>query len=406
MAENHLLVRKIENGIVIDHIPPGKAISVLNLLKVDPQTRMVIASNVDSSKYGRKDMIKLEGKHLTSKEIHLISLVAPAATINHIENWRVKKKQQVRFPDAIEGVLKCRDPTCVTNEQYTDTLTKFIVVRSHDLEKSIFKCSECGSVLYYNEVIEFLSTNPAVSGALVSREILEKTFLELLLRKGAVRIARNPNEFFVFKSGRKSPNFINMGALTDGESLAKIKWVFASFVALLLEEEKLQDFDFVFGLAYKGINLAVLTCEGLSELFGMKKRYLYDRKEEKAYADKEMDRIIVGSGYFVPGGKILMVDDVITTGGAKMEALDKLKVLGEHKVVGLVLAVDRQEKMGDAVRVEDKSAVENLKETFGLNVHSILTMKRIFDLVKDHLSEDMKQSWIDYYGRYGAAQLS
>lgn len=405
MTQNQLLVRKIENGIVIDHIPAEKAFSVLKLLKINPRMRMVIASNMDSSKYGKKDMIKLEGKYLTSREINLISLIAPTATINRIENWEVKDKQQVKFPDTIEGIFKCRNPACVTNDKLTETKTKFTVVRPDDIERTIFKCSYCDSLLYYNEAIEFLMTNPTIVGGLVSKETIERTFLDVLIKKGALRIAPNINELFVFKSGRKSPNFINMGALTDGESLAKIKWAFASFVALLLEEEKLEDFDFVFGPAYKGINLTVLTCEGLNELFGMKKRYLFDRKEEKTYADKAMDQVIVGAGYFKPGSKILMVDDVITTGGTKMEALEKLKVLGEHKVVGLILAVDRQEKMGDAVKVEDKSAVENLRDEFNLNVYSILTMQSIFNLVKESLSKEIKQAWIDYYKKYGAVQM-
>lgn len=405
MSQDQLLVRKIENGIVIDHIPAGKGFFVLKLLKIIPTTKIVVASNMYSTKYGKKDIIKLEGKYLTSKEIDLISLIAPTATINRIENWEVKEKHQVKTPDVIEGVLKCRNPACITNDKYSETKTKFDLIRSQDIERNTFKCSYCGALLYYNEAIEFLMASPAMVSGLVSREIIEKTFLDTLIKKGALRIAPNANELFVFKSGRKSPNFINTGALTDGESLSKIKWAFASFVALLLEEGKLEDFDFVFGPAYKGINLAVLTCEGLNELFGMEKRYLFDRKEEKTYADKTMEQIIVGAGYFKPGSKILMVDDVITTGGTKLEALEKLKSLGEHKVVGLVLAVDRQEKMGDAVSVEGKSAVENLRDEFNLNVHSILNIQSIFNLVRESLSGEIKQAWIDYYKRYGAVQL-
>jgi len=405
MAEKKLLVGKIENGIVIDHIPGGEALLVLKLLKPDPHIKMVIASNVDSSKYGKKDIIKLEGKYLTSKEINFISLVAPTATINHIENWELKSKQQVKFPSKIEGVFKCRNPSCSTNDEFAETKTNFSVIRSDDPKKTTFKCSQCESVLYYNEAIEFLKTNPSVIGGLVSRKTIAKVFLNLLIKKGALRISPNVNELFVFKSGRKSPNFINMGALTDGEALAKIKWAFASFVALLIEEGKLEDFDFVFGPAYKGINLAVLTCEGLNELFGMKKRYLFDRKEEKTYADKAMDAVIVGAGYFKPGGKILMVDDVITTGGAKIEALEKLKLLGEHKVVGIVIAVDRQEKMGDAKKVEDKSAVQNLEDNFGIKVFPILGMDVIFKLIEDTLSEEIKGNWTDYYKKYGTVQL-
>ena len=239
----------------------------------------------------------------------------------------------------------------------------------------------------------------------MSKSEIEKEFLELLLKKGGLRIAPNVQELFVFKSGRKSPNFINMGALTDGESLAKIKWVFGNFIGNLLREDKIEDFDFIFGPAYKGISLAALACEGLSELRGINKRYLYDRKEEKTYADKKMDQVIVGAGYFKPGDKILLIDDVITTGDTKLDAIEKLKVLGQYKVVGLVLAVDRQEKMGDAEHVEEKSAVQSIEQQFQLKVFSILNMETIYDLVKNEISDEIRKSWVAYYDKYGIVRF-
>lgn len=402
MTEKELLVRKIERGVVVDHIPQGKALTVLNILKPDASDKVVIALNVDSTKFGKKDIIKVEGKYLTSKEINFISLVAPMATINVIEDWKVKEKLKVKPPQVIEGIFKCPNLSCVTNAEYEPKPTKFKL--EYDLKNLKLQCMSCGSYLYSGTIMNLLE-NTSITGGLISQEKIEKTFLDVLLKKGALKIASNPKELFILKSGRPSTYFINIGALTDGESLSKIKWAFASYITLLRDEGKLEDFDFIFGPAYKGINLSVLSCEGLSELYGINKRYLYDRKEEKTYGDVSADKIIVGAGHFKQGQRILLIDDVVTTAETKTEALEKLKLLGDHKVVGLVLIVDRQEKMGDAEKIDERSATDFIDDEFGVKVFSILNTTTIFNLVKENIPREIKQCWIDYYDKYGAVKL-
>jgi len=407
VSDRQLLVRKIENGIVIDHIPAGKAFLVLKLLKLDPSARVLIALNVDSRHLGKKDLIKIEGTYLTSREIDLIGLVAPSATLNIIEDWKVKEKRLIRPPMKVEGIFRCPNPLCPSNSKYAPAKAIYKVETDDDIQATRLHCGLCGSVLYYGTVLENIDGESLTmeGGGLVSKEKIEQVFLDILIRKGALRLPPSPKEPFILKSGRHSPYFINLGALTDGESLAKVKWAFASYIALLLERGDIEDFDYVFGPSYKGISLATLACEGLNELYGVDKRYMYDRKEEKAYGDLSADRVIVGAGYFKQGQKILVVDDTITTGATKLETFEKLRLLGDHKIVGLVIAVDRQERMGDVENVEEKGAVENIQEELGLKVFAIENIKSIYGLIKDGLDEEMRRLWVDYYNRYGTVKL-
>ena len=407
MSDRQLLVSKIENGIVIDHIPAGKAFQVLRLLKVDPKARALIAQNVESRSHGAKDLIKIEGSYLTSKEIDLIALVAPSATLNVIEDWQVKDKRRILLPERIEGIFSCPNPLCPTNAEYTPPRTRFNVETDDGVESTKLRCTYCGSLLYYGSILDYINSDAfsLEGGGLVSRDKIEQVFLDILMKKGALRLPPNPDEPFILKSGRPSPYFVNLGALTDGESLAAVKWAFASYVVLLMEQGLLKDFDYVFGPSYKGISLATLTCEGLNELYGMDKRYMYDRKEEKEYGDLSADKVIVGAGYFKQGQRILIVDDTITTGTTKVESIEKLKLLGNHEVVGFIIAVDRQEKMGDTENIEENGAVQYLEEELGLKVFSIQNIQKIYGLIKDSLDEDMRRLWVDYYSKYGTEKL-
>jgi aspartate carbamoyltransferase regulatory subunit len=407
LSNKQLLVSKIENGIVIDHIPAGKAFRVLRLLKLPADARALIAQNVDSGSMGSKDLIKIEGTYLTSSEIDIIAFVAPDATLNIINDWQVKEKRIVSIPETLEGTFNCPNTLCPTNSRYGAPNTKFRVERGELLEETMLHCTFCGSITYYGTINDSIQNESfrIERRGLVSKGKIESEFLDVLIKGGALRFPTSPDQPFMLKSGRPSPYFVNLGALTDGESLGKLKWTFASYIALLIEEGEIPDFDYVFGPSYKGISLAALTCEGLNELYGMGKRYMYDRKEAKDYGDLTSDQVLVGAGYFKPGQRLLVVDDTITTGITKVETIEKLRMLGEHEVVGLVIAVDRQERLGDKDNVDDISAVQYLDDELGLKVHSIQNIETIYSLIKESLGEEMRGLWVEYYQRYGTVKL-
>ena len=407
MSNKQLLVSKIENGIVIDHIPAGRAFQVLRLLKLPADARALIAQNVVSGSMGGKDLIKIEGTYLTSSEIDVIAFVAPDATLNIISDWQVKEKRSIYIPETLEGTFNCPNTLCPTNARYGAPNTKFRVERGKQLEETKLHCTYCGSITYYGTIRDSIQSESfrIERRGLVSKSKIESVFLDVLIKGGALRFPPSPDQPFTLKSGRPSPYFVNLGALTDGESLGKLKWAFASYIALLVEEGEIPDFDYVFGPSYKGISLAALTCEGLNELYGMDKRYMYDRKEAKDYGDLSSDQVLVGAGYFKPGQRLLVVDDTITTGITKVETIEKLRMLGDHEVVGLVIAVDRQERLGDKDNVEDISAVQYLEQELGLKVHSIQNIGTIYGLIKESLSPEMRGLWLDYYRRYGTVKL-
>ncbi len=388
-----LLVQKIERGIVIDHITPCKGFLIYNIFNPDPDSTAVVAKNVPSKKYVRKDLVKIEGEYITSSLVNIIALISPTATINIIADWKVKTKERVKPPEEIVGVIDCRNPSCLSKGPNS----RFSVQFNPKLELTSLRCQYCDYIYYYEDVVKEIMQK-ASAGILVSRSRVQRELLTLLVKKGGLRY----HQEFRLKSGRISPYFINVGALNDGESLEKLRWIFASYIAILLKEGLIEDFDFVFGPAYKGINIASLTCEGLREYYGINKRFLYDRKEVKTYGDISMDSSIVGSEYFVEGQRILIVDDTITTGKTKIASMQRLAALGKHRVVGIIVAVDRQEISDE----DGVSAVEYLEKKLGVKIFCILPASTIYDMIKKELSPEEKKLWIEYYNKYGAVKLT
>jgi aspartate carbamoyltransferase regulatory subunit len=145
MSDNDLRVSRIKNGTVIDHIRGGYALDVINILGITGKEKrvMTIAVNVPSKRLGVKDIVKIEGKALNAEEVNRIALVAPRASINFIKNYQVLEKLEVKLPQTIEGIVKCGNPCCVSNNGEPVKPT-FHVVQDDPI---VLKCHYCGVTL-------------------------------------------------------------------------------------------------------------------------------------------------------------------------------------------------------------------------------------------------------------------
>ncbi|MCJ7713755.1 aspartate carbamoyltransferase regulatory subunit [Candidatus Bathyarchaeota archaeon] len=151
MSEKDLRVSKIKDGTVIDHISAGYALDVIKILGITGHEKRIItiAINIPSKDFKVKDIVKIEGRALNSQEVNRIALVAPHASINIIQNYSVVKKLEVKLPKIIEGIIKCINPSCVSNSN-EPVISKFYVKNEDPL---ILKCHYCGYILEKGDVL-------------------------------------------------------------------------------------------------------------------------------------------------------------------------------------------------------------------------------------------------------------
>jgi aspartate carbamoyltransferase regulatory subunit len=152
MSETELRVSKIKDGTVIDHITGGHALDVVKILGISGRDRgpITIAINVPSKRLKTKDIIKIEGRELNPQEVHKIALLAPHATINIIRSYKVVKKQEVKLPKAIEDIIKCANPACISNSN-EPVRARFYV----DCEEPLLlKCHYCGYIIEKRDVLQ------------------------------------------------------------------------------------------------------------------------------------------------------------------------------------------------------------------------------------------------------------
>lgn len=148
-----LVVRKIERGTVIDHIPVGQALNVLRILGIKGGEKYTVAvvMNVESKKYGKKDIVKVEGKELSPLEVNRIALVAPQATINLVQNFKVVKKTRVKLPEFVRAIVRCTNPSCITNKPREPVTPTFRVLSHSPL---LLVCEYCGTRVLQGDVIK------------------------------------------------------------------------------------------------------------------------------------------------------------------------------------------------------------------------------------------------------------
>lgn len=215
-------------------------------------------------------------------------------------------------------------------------------------------------------------------------------FVKTLLHFEALRFGS-----FTLKSGRVSPYFMNAGQLRTGVAMNAVGAAYANAI----RQARLRP-DLVFGPAYKGVPLAVATAMAWSK-DGQDLPYCFDRKEAKDHGE---------GGSFVgtppsDGQRVVLVDDVITSGISIRESVAKLQAAAKVEIAGVVVAVDRQEKTDGAT----KSSVQALRDELGVPVCSIVTIRDIVEILAQDpssqvMNADTQKAISEYLERYGAAQ--
>jgi len=150
MEQSELMVRRIKEGTVIDHIDEGKGLQVLDALRIDGKdgSLITVALNVPSGKSKKKDIIKVENKFLKDDDTNKIAIISPKATINIIKNYKLIEKRRVALPNEIDRIFRCTNPDCITNStEHIESVMDLI-----DKEGMILKCRYCARILDVNEI--------------------------------------------------------------------------------------------------------------------------------------------------------------------------------------------------------------------------------------------------------------
>lgn len=223
-------------------------------------------------------------------------------------------------------------------------------------------------------------------------EAYKQEFIEFMVESDVLKFGD-----FTLKSGRKSPFFMNAGAYATGSQLHRL----GQFYARAIHDEFGLDFDVVFGPAYKGIPLSVITTMALSELYGKEARYCSNRKEVKDHGDTG---ILLGSA-LRDGDRVVIVEDVTTSGKSIEETHPILMQQANVEVVGLMVSLNRLE-VGKGGEV---CALDKVRERYGFPTASIVDMGEVTEHLLNRecqgrvvIDDKVKAALDAYYEQYGA----
>ena len=222
-------------------------------------------------------------------------------------------------------------------------------------------------------------------------EQYKEEFIEFMVESNVLKFGD-----FTLKSGRKSPFFMNAGAYVTGSQLRRL----GQYYAKAIHDHYGDDFDVLFGPAYKGIPLSVATTIAFSELYGKEIRYCSNRQEIKDHGDTG---ILLGSK-IKDGDRIVIIEDVTTSGKSIEETFPIIQAQGKVEILGLMVSLNRMERgKGDKM-----TALDEIRETYGFKTGAIVTMEDVVEKLynkecqgKIIIDDAMKASIDAYYEQYG-----
>ena len=223
-------------------------------------------------------------------------------------------------------------------------------------------------------------------------EQYKQEFIEFMVDSNVLKFGD-----FTLKSGRKSPFFMNAGAYVTGTQLRRL----GEYYAKAIHDNYGLDFDVLFGPAYKGIPLTVATTMAISELYGKDIRYCSNRKEVKDHGDTG---ILLGSK-LKDGDRVVIIEDVTTSGKSIEETFPILKAQADVEIVGLMVSLNRMERGLSS----ENSALEEIKEKYGLDANAIVSMAEVTEYLYNkpykgqvYIDDTLKAAIDAYYAQYGA----